>query len=68
MFLHAGFVNDSGVCTCECVRACGFVRVFACVFPHPVITSYCLSKGIVPRSNSLTLLPWCEGNTFLVPQ
>lgn len=54
-FLHAGFVNDR----CVCERAC------VCVFPHPVIiTSYCLSKGIVPRSNSLTLLPRCQDNTF----
>lgn len=51
------------VCVCVCTCVCGFVCV--CVFPHPVlITSCCLSKGIVPRSNSLTLLPWCQGNTF----
>lgn len=37
--------------------------VCVCVFPQPV-TSCCLSKGIVPRSNSLTLLPRCHSNTF----
>lgn len=64
-FLHAGFVYDDG---CVCVRAC----VCACVHvpppspppTDPIITSYCLSKGIVPRSNSLTLLPRCQGHTF----
>lgn len=61
-FLHAGFVYDDG-CVGVRLRAC------ACAHPapppptDPIITSYCLSKGLVPRSNSLTPLPRCQGHT-----